>query len=634
MSHDHEAVQLAIASLDFELTPAERTRMEAGLAACDECASIAAGHAELARLLERLPVHDASPLVRQRVLRAALVPPRSRPWPILLVAAALVGLLVAAAAAAGAFRTDPFDQIVDTPSASPPALGDLESPEPSGPVSPEASSREPAGFGGSVFGIPLPVDSLAQVVSGRLRIRSEPRVADDSIKYEPLLGVGVRLFVLDGPVVANEYEWYQITAWHPQDPSASWPVGWVSRGDHDGTPWIRPITDACPTGEVTAAVVAGMPAPERVACFGNETLRFRAFISGPGQVTACVADPGCVDGPTWLAGHAGWFAAADASLDTPSTGGPPIAIDPAGAVAERSVPTGTMAEVVGAFGHPLARDCRVRGPGTADGRMTDAAARLHCRARFVVTAIEVDPAYPMANGPAITVSDRLRVRSAPGLESDRYELLALGTPVWVVQGPVTAADYDWFEVVVPGLEVDGVPRVGWVADSDHGRERWLAKRTLDCPAPERVTLADLDRLTSEREPHGGLACFGDRGLLFEGSVELTCGAESRSGWTFEPEWLGGNAFHGLAISSGTRVINAHIRPGLGIPRACDALEGSPRAVRGHFGDPDAEACDGTAPPGIDGRRSMVLVSYWCRTALVVDGIVPMPAVIPTPVPAP
>ena len=634
MSHEHEAVQLAVASLDFELTPAERARMEAGLAECEECASIAASHAELAVLLQRLPVHDASPMVRQRVLRAALVPPRARPWPILLVAAALVGLLVATAAAAGVFRTDPFDQIVETPSSSPPALGDLDSPAPPESSGPDASISGPDGQGGPPFGAPLPIDSLAQVVSGRLRIRSEPRVADDSIKFEPLLGVGVRLFVLEGPVVANDYEWYQITAWHPDDPFASWPVGWVSRGDHDGTPWIRPVTDVCPTGEITAAVVSTMPAPERVACFGDQTLRLRAFVSGSGEVTACVADPGCIDGPAWLAGHAGWVADADASRDTPSIGGPPLAIDPAGAVAERSMPTNTMVELVGGFGHPAAGNCRMRAPGAADGRMTDAAARLQCRASFVVSEIKADSAYPVANGPALTVSDRLRVRSGPGLESDRYELLALGTAIWVVEGPVVAADYEWFEVVVPALEVDGVPRVGWVAASDHGGERWLAKRTIECPAAERVSVADLARLMRETERHGGLACFGNRGLLFEGSVELVCGAESRPGWTLEPEWLGGNAFHKLAITSGTSVINANIRPGLGVPRACDALEDSARAIRGHFDDVDADACDGTAPTGIDARRAGILVSYWCRTTLVIDGILPMPAALPTPAPTP
>ena len=135
MSHDHEAVQLAVASLDFELTPDERRRMEAGLAACPECAAIAASHVEVQRILERLPVHDASPMVRQRVLRASLVPPRTRQWQVLLVAAALFGLLLAGAVAAGAFRTDPLDPITDVPSASPPAFGDVVSPEPSSAIS-------------------------------------------------------------------------------------------------------------------------------------------------------------------------------------------------------------------------------------------------------------------------------------------------------------------------------------------------------------------------------------------------------------------------------------------------------------------------------------------------------------------
>ena len=139
MSHEHEAVYLAVASLDFELSPDERRRMEAGLAECPECAEIAASHGDVARLLDRLPVHDASPHVRQRIMRAALVPQRQNRWPVLLAAAALLGLTIATAAAAGAFRErSPLDGSVVAPSASLPALGDLESPLPSssaGPVS-------------------------------------------------------------------------------------------------------------------------------------------------------------------------------------------------------------------------------------------------------------------------------------------------------------------------------------------------------------------------------------------------------------------------------------------------------------------------------------------------------------------
>ena len=47
-------------------------------------------------------------------------------------------------------------------------------------------------------------------VSDNLRVRSEPRVADDSIKYEPLLPLGTELTVLDGPVNGSGYTWYRI----------------------------------------------------------------------------------------------------------------------------------------------------------------------------------------------------------------------------------------------------------------------------------------------------------------------------------------------------------------------------------------------------------------------------------------
>jgi hypothetical protein len=136
MSHDHEALQLAVAALDFELTPDERRRMEVGLAACAECAAIAASHREVQRLLERLPTYDASPIVRQRVMRAALVPPRSGQWQVLLVAAALVGLLLAAGAAAiGALRVDSLDLFTDVPPPSPSTLGEVDTPAPSSSLS-------------------------------------------------------------------------------------------------------------------------------------------------------------------------------------------------------------------------------------------------------------------------------------------------------------------------------------------------------------------------------------------------------------------------------------------------------------------------------------------------------------------
>jgi serpin B len=85
-------------------------------------------------------------------------------------------------------------------------------------------------------GDPL-LGALVVTVSDRLRVRSEPRVSDDSIKYEPLLPLGTELRVVGGPVSDSGYVWYQI---EPVSFSLSHGVvrGWVAMGDHDGEPWI------------------------------------------------------------------------------------------------------------------------------------------------------------------------------------------------------------------------------------------------------------------------------------------------------------------------------------------------------------------------------------------------------------
>jgi hypothetical protein len=635
MSHEHEAVYLAVASLDFELSPDERRRMEIGLAECPECAEIAASHVDLARLLDRLPVHDASPQVRQRVMRAALVPPQQRQWPILLVAAALLGLLIAAAGAAGAFRErQPLDQSVVPPSASIPALGDLASPVPSSSLVP-GSTEAPGSSAAFVAGPPLAADTIAEVVSGRLRIRSAPRIADDSIKHEPLLDVGDRLLILDGPVVASDYEWYQVMAWRPGNLYASWPIGWVSRGDHGGRPWIRASADPCPTGAITMAVVEALHPQERVACFGDQPLRLRAYVTGQAGIEPCVPEPGtaCIDGPAWLTGFGGSFAQVDTQVDTPSIGGPQLAIDPNGRLPPSALPSGVMVDLVGAFDHPAARDCR---PGSAgpDATPLDAAeARMACRARFVVTDVRSDPDYPMADTAGIAVTDNLRVRSDPGLDGDRYELLPIGTRVWIVDGPVLAADYEWFHVIVPSIDVGaGAPRVGWVAASDHGAEPWLARRTVECPDGRSLDVADLMRLTSPGYGDEGFACFGSSTIRFEGTVATLCGVEDRPGWEMTPEWLSGNAGNKLTIRDGDAFVVAHPRPGLSFVPGCGQVDAQPSVLEGHFGDDAAWECE-AAIPGREEPDDLYLVTkHWCEVTLVIDRLSPLP--VPTASPPP
>lgn len=628
MSHDHEALHLAVASLDFELSPDERSRMEIGLATCPECVEIVASHRDLARLLDRLPVHDASPQVRQRIMRAALVPPRQREWAVLLVAAALLGLLFAAATAAGAFRERaPLEAAVVDPSASPPAHGDEESSAPSS--SPAPGSSDAAGDPPVLPGraTPLRADTLAEVVSPRLRVRSEPRVADDSIKYEPLLDVGDRLFILDGPVVADDYEWYQIVAWRPDDLFATWPTGWVARADHDGTPWVRPRADGCPSGTVTTAVVSGMHPQERVSCFGDRPLRLRAFVWGDGGNRRCTPEPStvCVDGPAWLTGEEGWRAEADVNIDTPSIGGPPLAIDPNGPVRSSALQAGAMVELGGAFDHPAARQCRPGAAGADAQRLSVAAARLSCRARFVVTSVHADTDYPAVGAAGVTVSDDLRVRGAPGLTSVRYELLPIGTDVWVVDGPVLEADYEWFQVIVPALVTSsGTPRVGWVAASDHGAEAWLARRSQDCPDRGALDVEDLGGMTAPSGPgYDGFACYGSTSIRFEGVVRLTCGVEEHPGWVMTPEWLSGNAERKVRIEDLGAVVLAHPHPDLVLPISCGESTDGRYLLDGHFDDAAAAECDATIAGGSEPPDLDVVTRHWCQSTLVIDRLEPV-----------
>ncbi len=104
----------------------------------------------------------------------------------------------------------------------------------------------------AVTPLPTPTPSLAPAelapgsaaitVSDRLRVRSQPRVSDDSARYEPLLPTGTELLVIEGPVRASGYDWYRVA---PLSLTLSGGVneGWVAIADHDGTPWVASAGD-------------------------------------------------------------------------------------------------------------------------------------------------------------------------------------------------------------------------------------------------------------------------------------------------------------------------------------------------------------------------------------------------------
>jgi hypothetical protein len=136
-----------------------------------------------------------------------------------------------------------------------------------------------------------PIDPLlgavVVTVSDRLRVRSEPRVSDDSIKYEPLLPLGTELTVLDGPVSASGYTWYKVApvSFVGLDGPG---YGWVASAGTDGEPWIA-LREAPIAGiELARANVARAPADPADAksaaasinAFGLDL--FRAMLADPG----------------------------------------------------------------------------------------------------------------------------------------------------------------------------------------------------------------------------------------------------------------------------------------------------------------------------------------------------------------
>ena len=108
------------------------------------------------------------------------------------------------------------------------------------------------------------------------------------------------------------------------------------------------------------------------------------------------------------------------------------------------------------------------------------------------TVVPVPSATPSASPEAaigigsavVTVSDSLRVRSAPGVSDDsiKYEpLLPVGTDLLVVGGPIEASGYVWWQVEPLSFALQDAS-VGWVAMADHDGEPWIALAGDGTPA--------------------------------------------------------------------------------------------------------------------------------------------------------
>lgn len=243
--HD-EFLELAAASLDFELEPTERQALAEHLAGCVSCRRRVAGLQADQLAIAQMPAFILSPAGAARVRRrSGQGGRRTAPTMRLIALAAMLALLGGATIAVGSVvlrREHDANLTIVQPSPSPSA----------GPSNAFAT------------------DAVVEVVVTDLRVRTAPTVDNTkSAKLQPLLGLGTKLRVIDGPVTADGYDWYLVQA-------IGLPHrGWVAAADHDGAPWIEDVSIvASPSPAFSpdeAALVAGLRPDAAVDCAPRRT---------------------------------------------------------------------------------------------------------------------------------------------------------------------------------------------------------------------------------------------------------------------------------------------------------------------------------------------------------------------------
>jgi hypothetical protein len=271
--------------------------------------------------------------------------------------------------ASPATASDPNALPTVTPASLPPTASAAlvsPAPSPSGPSDPADVTPAPSAPN-AAFRVP----SLVATVEPDVRVRSAPGLGTSSEKFTPLLPSGTQLVVLNGPVAADGYDWYEVTE---LDPESSLPSGWVAAGSRTGEGWLAARTPACPGRPTTVTALAAMSRALALVCFPRVPITVKAHIERP----SCE-----VDGPGI---YPGWFLGDCAYLVDPSdpTGDASIwlTIDPAAKVPP-TLPVDQVVTVTGILDHPAADACLIPSWDGYPASVTGT-----CRLQFAVTEIE------------------------------------------------------------------------------------------------------------------------------------------------------------------------------------------------------------------------------------------------------
>jgi hypothetical protein len=275
----------------------------------------------------------------------------------------------------------------------------LETATPTMPAASPAASPHPV-TSPTVTPVPSPPPTaikpgdIVETLVGDVRVRSKPRVTD-SVKLEPLLPAGTKLYVLDGPVAGSGYAWF----WVAQLSSRELPEGWVAAAGRDGEAWLDPSAFDCPALPDDFQSLVSLPPGAGLACFSRVPITFKA------RLFDCNCDPTPGSDwitPNWLFGGYQKTIMVDPSVASGSDApvGMAFMLDPKG-TDPATVPIGVSREIeggivpkvvriTGMFDHPAAKGCRwdSQDPPPAATLPLDPAVGA-CRLEFAVTRVVV-----------------------------------------------------------------------------------------------------------------------------------------------------------------------------------------------------------------------------------------------------
>jgi len=275
------------------------------------------------------------------------------------------------------------------PSATPTGV-----PQPSVTASPTAAPSEPIASSSPAVG-GIVVDGLAKPTVDGLTVRAKPGTAGAQLGT---IDAGQLGFVVAGPVSADGYAWYRLSAVGlPPNAGCEPPVrttpftcpdwlGWVAAGQPGGQPWLEATTLPCPASPMNLEALINGPASmgsrtplERLACYGSSSIRVRGWfpkMPDGGLGGACGGYS-----VAWLVcqniNYNGLVVSESAAFDTWWL---KVTIDPATGVT--MPPRGHWVEVVGHLDDPAARGCA---PTNMEDWFGD---ELTCRTEFVAESVK------------------------------------------------------------------------------------------------------------------------------------------------------------------------------------------------------------------------------------------------------